>query len=78
MEHPFSKPRGGTIETVNGVVDEAQLHRLLTTVEDDNEIAWAVEYRAAKGDPVLLHRSVHVHLKQAGVTGALLAGNVGS
>lgn len=80
MTHPFDKPRGGTVLVErNGVqsdADEASLVRTLTQREDDNEVAWAVEYRDTEDGPIV-HRSAHVHLKQAGVVGALLIGNVG-
>lgn len=80
MTHPFDKPRGGTVLVDRGAgieeADEASLVRTLFTDENDNEIAWAIEYRDTEGGPVV-HRSAHVHLKRAGVVGTALAGNVG-
>lgn len=55
---------------------EDALARSLSEVDNDNEFTSVVEYRVP-GETEVIHRSVHVHLKQAGVTGTLLAGTVG-
>lgn len=73
----FDKPRGGTIPTTQGDMDEASLWRTLTTLEDDGEITWAVEYRIGDRNGELVHRSAHVVLKTAGAVAAMLTGNVG-
>ena len=49
------------IETTHGPMEAALLRRVDSVVEDDNERTQAVEYYL--GDE-LVHRSVHIHLKQ--------------
>lgn len=58
-------------------MDEASLWRTLTTLEDDGEITWAVEYRIGDRNGELVHRSAHVVLKTAGAVAAMLTGNLG-
>lgn len=62
-----------TINTIDGPRDEAELRRVDGRQENDNEVATWVEYY--DGDR-LVHRSAHVHLKQAGVIGAALAASL--
>lgn len=50
------------ITTTRGLMDPTQLERRDGQVEDDNELTRWVEYWT-EGECV--HRSVHVHLKQA-------------
>lgn len=53
---------------------ESQLSRRAGMHEDENEIAAWVEYRL---EGKLVHRSVHVHLKKAGVAGESTAAALG-
>jgi len=72
----FDRPRGGFVTTTRGDMPEETLERSLSQVDNDNEFTSVVEYRVP-GETEVIHRSVHVHLKQAGVVGTLLAGTVG-
>lgn len=59
------------ITTINGPMDESLLERKDHFVDNDNEHTEATEYWH-KGE--LVHRSVHVTLKQAGVIANILSG----
>ena len=58
------------ITTIHGDMDESELEKREIVTDNDNEYAVATEYWQ------LVHRSVHVHLKKAGVVGTLLAGSI--
>lgn len=55
------------VSTIYGEMDESDLEKKTGTVENDNELTNWVEYWL-KGE--LVHRSVHVHLKQGIDVGA--------
>ena len=57
------------ITTTLGLRDDSEFRRVDIVVDNDNEHTMAVEYYL--GDE-LVHRSVHVHLKQ-GLTSAVIA-----
>lgn len=59
------------ITTTKGDMDEALLRRVDGSVDNDNEFTTWVEYWDG---PELVHRSVHVTLKQAGLVAEALAG----
>jgi len=52
----------GMITTTKGMMEADTLRRNVETFEDDNELTQAVEYY--DGDE-LVHRSVHVQLKES-------------
>lgn len=58
------------ITTTKGLMDEANLRKVLLTVDNDNERTEAVEYWDGTE---LVHRSVHVQLKQVGLVAEALA-----
>lgn len=62
------------ITTTKGPMDEASLRRVDGVLDNENETTTWVEYY--DGDE-LVHRSVHVTLKQAGVIAAALAASLG-
>jgi len=49
------------ITTTKGMMDETLLEKKIVTFEDENELTQAIEYY---DDGELVHRSVHVQLKQ--------------
>jgi negative regulator of sigma E activity len=55
------------ITTTKGLMDEELLEKKEGLIDDENERTSWVEYWL---DGELVHRSVHVHLKKALVTGA--------
>lgn len=61
------------IETTHGLLDEAELEKRTGALDNDNEHTEWVEYWL-NGE--LVHRSVHVHLKQ-GLEQALIQGLIG-
>ncbi len=61
------------IDTIDGRRDEAGLRRVDGAIENDNESTSWVEYW--DGDR-LVHRSVHVTLKEAGVIAEALAASL--
>jgi hypothetical protein len=62
------------VTTTKGDMDAALLTKQLGVVDNDNEHTEWVEYWL---DGELVHRSVHVTLKQAGVTAEGLAASLG-
>jgi len=60
------------IQTIKGDMHENVLQRFDGIVDDENEYTTWVEY-FHEGE--MVHRSVHVQLKQAGAIGAALAGD---
>jgi hypothetical protein len=64
------------ITTIYGDRDDADFKRVDGKFEDDNELTTWVEYWDQKPDgDVLVHRSVHVHLKQAVFPVQMVAGD---
>lgn len=63
------------ITTTLGDMDEALLDRKSGVVETDQERTEWVEYRL-KGHDEIIHRSVHVHLKQNVFAGTEIGGFV--
>jgi hypothetical protein len=61
------------IDTTKGPMDESTLRHVETILDNENEHTVATEYY--DGDE-LVHRSVHVTLKQAGVIGEALAASL--
>lgn len=61
------------VNTIDGPREAAELRRVDGTVDNDVEFTTWVEYW--DGDR-LVHRSAHVHLKQAGVIGEALAASL--
>lgn len=61
------------ITTTKGLMDEAKLRKVLLTVDNDNEHTEAVEYWDGEE---LVHRSVHVHLKQVGLVAEALVASL--
>jgi len=58
------------ITTTKGPMDEALLEKKIVTFEDENELTQAVEYYDGTE---LVHRSVHVQLKQNVVSDPIAA-----
>ncbi len=61
------------IDTIDGPRDEAELRRLDGAIENDNESTSWVEYWDGLR---LVHRSVHVTLKETGVIAEALAASL--
>ncbi len=70
----FDAPEPGGV--VLCAVPEEMLVKLTGQVENDNELTNWVEYRLP-GSDLIVHRSAHVVLKQAGQLAAALTGTVG-
>jgi hypothetical protein len=64
------------ITTIYGLRDDGDFRRVDGKFEDDNELTTWVEYwEDAEGkEPVIVHRSVHVHLKKPGPFAEAIAG----
>lgn len=58
------------IDTIHGAMDESELKKIESVVDNDNEHTTITEYWQ------LVHRSVHVTLKEGSLTGAV-AGQLG-
>jgi len=50
------------ISTTKGLMRVGDLNRSISEFEDDNELTYAIEYREGEE---LVHRSVHIQLKQS-------------
>lgn len=61
------------IETTHGLMDEADLRKVESVIDNENEHTTAVEYWLGEE---LVHRSVHVHLKR-GLESSVLQGIFG-
>ena len=53
------------IDTIHGKMDEAQLKKVEEVIDNENEYTTIVEYWQ------LVHRSVHVAIKEGTLTGAI-------